>query len=139
MYRNGREFCGGQVPYCTAATDMMIMMMTMMMMMIGIRLVGLVTRLWAGRYGVGIPVWTQDLSLLQNLWGPPSPLFSGYRGSVPGVKRRARDVNNSHPSSTEVKNEWSYASTSVIRLHGVDRENFAFYVSKISVLWNVRF
>jgi hypothetical protein len=44
--------CGGQVPYCTAATDMMMMMM----MVIGIRLVGIVTRLWAGRYGVGIPV-----------------------------------------------------------------------------------
>jgi hypothetical protein len=42
--------------------------------------------------------------------------------------QRAHDVANPHPSSTEVKNEWSYASASVIRFRGVDRENFVFYV-----------
>ena len=73
------------------------------------------------------------------LWGPPSLLFNGYRDSVPGVKQPARDVDSSHPSSTQVKNEWNYATTSLIRLRGMKRENFAFYVSKISVLWNVIF
>jgi hypothetical protein len=77
MCRNGGEFCGGQVPYCTAATDMMIMMM------IGIRLFGIVTRLWARRYGVEIPVGTHDFSLLQNFHTDsgvhPAP-FSGGTG-----------------------------------------------------------
>ena len=57
MYRNGGVVYGGQGPYCTAATDMM---------MIGVRLVGIVTRLWAGRYGVGISAETKDFSLPQN-------------------------------------------------------------------------
>jgi len=73
------------------------------------------------------------------LWSPPRLLFNRYRGPVSGVKRPARDVDNSHPSSTEIKNEWSYASTSPICLHGLDIDNFDFCVSKISVLWNVRF
>jgi hypothetical protein len=44
------------------------------------------------------------------LWGPPSRLFKGCRGAVPGVKRPGRDVDHLSPSSVEVKNEWSYIS-----------------------------
>jgi hypothetical protein len=41
------------------------------------------------------------------------------------VKRPARDVDQSPPSSAEVKDEWSYTSTPLICLHGMDRDNFA--------------
>ena len=33
----------------------------------------------------------------------------------------------------KVKNEWSYTSTPPIRLHGLDRENFTFYI--LSIEW----
>jgi hypothetical protein len=36
------------------------------------------------------------------------------------------EVNNSHQSGAEVKNEWSYTSISPIRVHGVERDNFTF-------------
>jgi hypothetical protein len=35
------------------------------------------------------------------------------------VKRQGRETDHSPPSSTEVKNVWSYTSTFPIRLHGV--------------------
>jgi hypothetical protein len=40
------------------------------------------------------------------LWGPPSPLYSGY----PGGKRPGREADHVPPSSAEVKNAWSYTS-----------------------------
>ena len=36
-------------------------------------------------------------------WGPPSLLYNGYRVSFPGVKRPGRGVEQSLPSSAEVK------------------------------------
>jgi len=36
-----------------------------------------------------------------------------------GVKRPGREADNSHPSSTDVKNEWRYTSTTPIRFPGV--------------------
>jgi len=35
----------------------------------------------------------------------------------PGVKQRRREADHSLPSSDEVKNEWSYTSTPLIRLN----------------------
>jgi hypothetical protein len=32
------------------------------------------------------------------------------------------------PSTTEVKNEWSYDFTPPLYLHGTDRENFTFFL-----------
>jgi hypothetical protein len=43
----------------------------------------------------------------------------GTRGSFPGVKRPRSEADNSPPSSFEVKNAWSYISTTPIRFHGV--------------------
>jgi hypothetical protein len=42
------------------------------------------------------------------------------------VKRPGCEVNQSPTSSAEVKNEWSYTSTPLICLHGIDRDNFVF-------------
>jgi hypothetical protein len=40
------------------------------------------------------------------LWGPPSLLYNGYRGSFPrGKARPGRDADHSPQSSAEVKNE----------------------------------
>jgi hypothetical protein len=57
---------------------------------------------------------------------------------VPGVKRPWREVNLSSPSSAEVKNEWSCASVSRIRLHGVGREKFRFAVNAFLRLADTR-
>jgi hypothetical protein len=48
--------------------------------------------------------------------GPIQPLFSGCSGSSPGIKRPGRDVDHSPPSRTEVKNEWSFTSTTPVCL-----------------------
>jgi hypothetical protein len=45
------------------------------------------------------------------LWGPPSLLYNGYRGSFPGVKRPRREADHSPPTSAEVKKIWIYIST----------------------------
>jgi hypothetical protein len=49
----------------------------------------------------------------------PASCPVGVRGSFPGVKRQGCETDLSPPSSAEVKNAWSYTSTSPIRLHGV--------------------
>ena len=60
------------------------------------------------------------------LWDPLSFLPTGYRCSWPGVNRPGHDVDNSSPSSAEVKNEWSYTTTPPIWFHDVDKENINF-------------
>jgi hypothetical protein len=59
------------------------------------------------------------------LWGLTSLLFNDRR-FLPVVKRPERKVNHSRLSSAEVKNDWSHTSSPPIRIHGVDRDNFAF-------------
>jgi hypothetical protein len=73
------------------------------------------TRLRAGRSGVRIPVGVIDLSLRNVQTGsrsPPSPHSIEHRGSFQGLSQVEREVNDSLTSSAEVKNEWSYTSTS---------------------------
>jgi hypothetical protein len=80
-------------------------------------IVGIATMLQAGQCGVWILVGAKDFSLLQKrperLWGPPSLPFNGYRGSFLRVKQLECEFNQSPSSSAEVKNEWSYTSTSL--------------------------
>ena len=47
---------------------------------------------------------------------PRVPLFSMSWGYFPGVKPPVRRVDDSPPSSAEVKNEWSYISTPLYAL-----------------------
>jgi hypothetical protein len=90
--------------------------------------VGIDTRLRAGSFGVRIPACVGDFSSperLDRLWGTPSLLFNGCRGRFPRVKRLWPHVDHS-PSSAELKNEWSFNFTPLIRLHGVYRHNFTY-------------
>ena len=58
------------------------------------------------------------------LRGPPSIIFSGYRGSSPGLRRLRHEINHSPPFSVEIKNYWGCTVTPPICLHVVDRESF---------------
>jgi hypothetical protein len=52
--------------------------------------------------------------------GPTQPPIQWVLGALSlGVKRPRREADHSSPSSTEVKNAWSYTPTPPIRLHGV--------------------
>ena len=42
------------------------------------------------------------------------------------IKRAESEVDHTLPSSAEVKNKWSYTSTSHVHLHGIDRNTFKF-------------
>jgi hypothetical protein len=55
----------------------------------------------------------------QTVCGARRASFSiGYRCCLPGVKRSGCDVDRSTPADVK---EWSYTSTPLIRLHGMDR------------------
>ena len=53
--------------------------------------------------------------------------FRGTGTFISGTKLLERDADYSPPSTTEVKSEWSYTTTTPIGLHGMDRDNFTFY------------
>ena len=67
-------------------------------------IVGIVTS-----YGFENPgfEFRQEKTRLDRLRDPPSLLFSGYRGSLPGVKWPGCEVDYSPTSSSEAKNEWN--------------------------------
>ena len=98
----------------------------MLMCMSRDSIVGIATGVWTGRYGVLNP--DRDESFFSSpewphwLWSPPSLLFNGNWGSFPGVKQLGCDFDHWPPSSTEIKNEWSYISVPPICLHCVDRD-----------------
>jgi len=85
--------------------------------------VGTVTGVRAGRYGVPVPTGVRNLS---KTYRPAlgSTRRPEYRGSSSGVRRPGREVDHSPPSSTEVKNEWSYTSTSADYIHGAGNKCF---------------
>ena len=94
---------------------------------------------------MGWTVWSSNsgrdkkLFLLHNVQNGPRPTrppLSGNQRSFPGIQRPGREVNHSPSPSAEVKNEWSYTSTTPICFHGVNTKNVAFtctlrYVDKI--------
>ena len=66
--------------------------------------VGMVTRF--GLDGPGIESrWRSEILRTRpdRTWGPPSPMYNGYRVSLPRVKRLGRGVDHPPPSSAEVK------------------------------------
>jgi len=75
---------------------------------------------------------------LKRLCGPPSLLFSRYRSSFTGLKRKGR-VAHSPPFNAKVINQWSYTSSPPpIRHHGVDRITLPFHLrncNDIGLLW----
>ena len=91
--------------------------------------VGTATRY--GPPGVRVAAGERIFSLVQNLperfWRPIHLLFSGYRGSLPGIKRLTCEFDHSPPPSAEVKNEWSCASAPAICLHGIHRTRSRFF------------
>ena len=44
------------------------------------------------------------------------------------IKWPVFEVDHWPPSSTEVKNKWSYTTSHPLRLHGKDNDNFTFYI-----------
>jgi len=70
------------------------------------------TRLQATKSWVRIPAGTRNFAsdLSQKLWGPTGLSFSGYRSSLPGLKRPRRDIDDLSPPSVEVRYEWSFTS-----------------------------
>jgi len=89
------------------------------------------TLLQEGRSGVSLLAVARNLSLLQNI-GTGSGAHSAScststRVLCSGVKRLECEVAHSPTSNAETKTEWSYTSTSSIRLHGVDRDNFTLH------------
>jgi hypothetical protein len=74
--------------------------------------------------------------------GPTQLPIQWVQGALPlGVKRPEREADHLPPSSAEVKNEWSYTSTPLIRFYGSatkhrDNFNFTFYVCRSKVFEN---
>jgi hypothetical protein len=99
--------------------------------------VGIATGLRFGRSAVRVAADTADFSLLRNvqtlLRGPLSLLFSGYRDPFLGIKRLEHGVDHSALPSAEVKNEWSNASTALIHLHVMDRENVTLFIIRVNL------
>lgn len=48
-----------------------------------------------------------------------SLLFNGYRGPFPEVKKPRRDNDHSPPPIVEVKDEYSYTSTTFVCFYGM--------------------
>jgi len=92
--------------------------------------VSIVTRLLPGGSGGSNPVsdnTSPSTYLPQRLWNLPRVLFHEYEGSSPWTKRPGRDVDHGVPvSNTEVKNEWSYASSTLTCFMVWTGKNFTF-------------
>jgi len=83
------------------------------------------TRLW-GR-------WCEAQILLH---GPPTQYSMGTGAPSPRINWSGHNANHSPPSSTKVKNEWSYNSIPPIRFHGVYWD-FTFHSAIIFVITTI--
>jgi hypothetical protein len=78
---------------------------------------GLDDRGFESRQGLGIFLFT---TASRPALGPTQPPIQWVPEALSlGVKRSGREADHSPSSGAEVKNAWSYTSTSPIRLHGV--------------------
>jgi hypothetical protein len=71
--------------------------------------IGIATRLRAGRSGICVPAGARDFSLQKTILALEPHPASCSVGSSAGVMRSGRDVDN-RPSSGGVKNTWRYTS-----------------------------
>jgi hypothetical protein len=78
---------------------------------------GLHDRWFESRQRLRIFLFTTASTLVLGTTQPPIQWVTGALSL--GIKRPGREAHNSSPSSTEVKNAWSYTSTPPIRRHGV--------------------
>lgn len=70
-------------------------------------------RLRTRRSVVRIPTKARVVCLLQNVQTVCDPNPDGYQVSFLGVKRPGRDADHPSPSIVDVKNEWSFISSSL--------------------------
>jgi hypothetical protein len=63
-------------------------------------------------------------TIVQMSFGPSHPTIQGIPGFFPGVKQPGREADHSLPSSTEMRNEWSYTATPTTRIQRVAGNNF---------------
>jgi hypothetical protein len=63
--------------------------------------------------------------------GPTQPSLQWVPGFCPGLKHTGHEVVHSFPSSTELKNEWSYVSTPPTYLCGMDRDSL--YIFRVII------
>ena len=88
-----------------------------------------VTRLWAGRFGVWIPAGTRDFFLSTKMSRPAlGPTHHFVELGFPGVKAAGAWSYRSRPFRVKLKNEWRYSSTRPVCLLGVDRSSFTCYL-----------
>jgi hypothetical protein len=79
--------------------------------------VGIATGYWMDDRGIGVrvPVGSSIFNSLcrsDRLWGPPNLLSNAYPGALsPGLKRPGCEVDNSPPTSAEVKKTWVCTAT----------------------------
>jgi hypothetical protein len=52
-------------------------------------------------------------------------------GLSPRLKQPMREIEYSPSSGTDIRNAWSYTCTVPKRLHGMGRDNFAFYLVSV--------
>lgn len=75
------------------------------------KVVGIGSRLRAGRFEVRIPQEKEIFPLHQNMQtgsAPQSTSYARHRGSFPGVKRLVLQGHHSHRPSADIKNAWSF-------------------------------
>jgi len=87
------------------------------------------------RSGVRIPAWGRIFLSQINpdmLWDPNNLLCSGYSASFPGANRQGREVYQSQPSASEIKNEWNVTSPPTY-LPSMDKDNSSFLTLELSV------
>ena len=89
--------------------------------------VSVVTRVVHARFGIRIPTENKIFFTSPSV-GPNKLAVYWLPGLFSWVKLLVHDVEHSHPSSAEVKNQWSYTSTPSVYLHEVDRDNFTFTI-----------
>jgi hypothetical protein len=77
-------------------------------------LVGIVTRLWAGRSGVWVPGEARDFSFFKE---PRLTLGTNKHPTEP--KLGALEANHPPPFSVEVKNDWRCASAPPVCIRGM--------------------